>query len=155
MKQADNHTSVERLARRRAGAKMGWYIHATVYVLVNLFLVALAASHDGHWAVFPLLGWGLDRQGRSSGRRTQQSPQRQDRGPRLGQRDDTIGFLTHSLTMGAGCIADNPSRQSSSVAWAHERSPFLALRPADGAGSAHQRSGDRNERATSDQATPR
>ena len=51
--------SVERLARRRAGAKMGWYIHATVYVLVNLFLVLLAASRDQNWALYPLLGWGL------------------------------------------------------------------------------------------------
>lgn len=50
---------VERLARRRAGAKLGWYIHATVYVLVNLFLVILAASYKQNWAVYPLLGWGL------------------------------------------------------------------------------------------------
>ena len=28
--------STERLARRRAGAKMGWYIHAAVYLAVNL-----------------------------------------------------------------------------------------------------------------------
>ena len=38
-------SDVERLARRRAGAKMGWYIHAFVYVLVNLGLVALSAAH--------------------------------------------------------------------------------------------------------------
>lgn len=50
---------LERLARRRAGAKMGWYIHATVYVLVNLFLVILASSRGQHWAMYPLLGWGL------------------------------------------------------------------------------------------------
>jgi 2TM domain len=50
---------VERLARRRAGAKMGWYIHATVYVLVNLFLVILASSRGQDWAMYPLLGWGL------------------------------------------------------------------------------------------------
>jgi hypothetical protein len=49
----------ERLARRRAGAKMGWYIHATVYVLVNLFLVILASSRGQNWAMYPLLGWGL------------------------------------------------------------------------------------------------
>ena len=29
---------LERLARKRAGAKLGWYLHACVYVLVNLFL---------------------------------------------------------------------------------------------------------------------
>jgi hypothetical protein len=50
---------LERLARKRAGAKLGWYIHATVYLLVNLLLVALSVSSGRHWAVFPLLGWGL------------------------------------------------------------------------------------------------
>ena len=58
----DRHPSndpLERLARRRAGAKMGWYIHATVYVLVNLFLVILASSRGQDWAMYPLLGWGL------------------------------------------------------------------------------------------------
>ncbi|VTU25195.1 hypothetical protein H6CHR_02345 [Variovorax sp. PBL-H6] len=50
---------LDRLARRRAGAKMGWYIHATVYVLVNLFLVILASSRGQNWAMYPLLGWGL------------------------------------------------------------------------------------------------
>lgn len=52
---------VDKLARKRAGAKLGWYIHATVYVLVNLFL--FAASHYAfgtrNWSVAPLLGWGL------------------------------------------------------------------------------------------------
>lgn len=56
---SSNHDRVERLARRRAGAKMGWYIHATVYVLVNLFLVLLATSRGQDWAMYPLLGWGL------------------------------------------------------------------------------------------------
>ena len=50
---------IERLARKRAGAKMGWYIHATVYVAVNLMLVALSAMSGRHWAVFPALGWGI------------------------------------------------------------------------------------------------
>jgi hypothetical protein len=50
---------LEQLARKRAGAKLGWYIHATVYLLVNLLLVALSLSSGRHWAVFPLLGWGL------------------------------------------------------------------------------------------------
>ena len=50
---------LERTARRRAGMKMGWYIHATVYVLVNLFLVILASSRGQNWAMYPLLGWGL------------------------------------------------------------------------------------------------
>ena len=50
---------LEHLARKRAGAKLGWYIHATVYLLVNLLLVALSLASGRHWAVFPLLGWGL------------------------------------------------------------------------------------------------
>ncbi|MES2953813.1 MAG: 2TM domain-containing protein [Pseudomonadota bacterium] len=50
---------LERLARKRAAAKLGWYIHATVYLGVNLLLVALSAASGRHWAVFPLLGWGI------------------------------------------------------------------------------------------------
>ena len=50
---------LERLARRRAGAKMGWYIHATVYIAVNLLLAFLSSASDRHWAVFPAFGWGL------------------------------------------------------------------------------------------------
>ena len=51
--------SLDRLAHKRTGAKLGWYIHAIVYVLVNLFL-AFVSSRSGHsWAVFPALGWGL------------------------------------------------------------------------------------------------
>lgn len=52
-------TRLEQLARKRAGAKLGWYIHATVYLLVNLLLLALSLSSGRHWAVFPLFGWGL------------------------------------------------------------------------------------------------
>lgn len=54
-----SRSDVERLARRRAGAKMGWYIHAFVYVLVNLGLVGLSASRGHTWAIYPLMGWGL------------------------------------------------------------------------------------------------
>ena len=50
---------LERLARKRAGAKLGWYLHACVYVLVNLFLAYLSSRHSTHWAIFPALGWGL------------------------------------------------------------------------------------------------
>jgi hypothetical protein len=54
-----SRSDVERLARRRAGAKMGWYVHAFVYVLVNLGLVGLSASRGHTWAIYPLMGWGL------------------------------------------------------------------------------------------------
>lgn len=52
---------IERLARRRAGAKLGWYIHAVVYVVVNLGLLALSEYGMGarRWTIFPVLGWGL------------------------------------------------------------------------------------------------
>ncbi|MDF1485538.1 2TM domain-containing protein [Ramlibacter sp. H39-3-26] len=50
---------IEQLARKRAGAKLGWYIHASIYIAVNLFLIALATHQGRHWAVFPALGWGL------------------------------------------------------------------------------------------------
>jgi hypothetical protein len=50
---------LERLARKRAAAKMGWYIHALVYVCVNLLLTVLSAMSGGGWAVYPALGWGI------------------------------------------------------------------------------------------------
>jgi hypothetical protein len=52
---------LERLAHKRAAAKLGWYIHAVVYVVVNLFIFALSAYAFGRrpWSVFPLLGWGV------------------------------------------------------------------------------------------------
>lgn len=50
---------LERLARRRAGAKMGWYVHAGVYVAVNLTLAMLSAMSGHYWAVFPAAGWGI------------------------------------------------------------------------------------------------
>ena len=50
---------IDRLARRRAGARMGWYAHALVYLAVNAVLAILSLSSDRHWAVYPALGWGL------------------------------------------------------------------------------------------------
>jgi len=52
---------IERVARRRAGAKLGWYIHATIYLVVNLLLFAMSQYAFGHrpWSVFPLIGWGV------------------------------------------------------------------------------------------------
>jgi hypothetical protein len=52
---------MERIAQKRAGAKLGWYIHASLYVLVNLFIFAISRYGFGSrpWSVFPLLGWGL------------------------------------------------------------------------------------------------
>lgn len=52
---------IERLAHKRAGAKLGWYLHASVYVVVNLFIFAISEYAFGQrrWSIFPLLGWGL------------------------------------------------------------------------------------------------
>ncbi len=56
-----SNDDIDRLARRRAGAKLGWYTHAAVYLVVNLFLFALSEYGMGQrrWSVYPMLGWGL------------------------------------------------------------------------------------------------
>ncbi len=53
--------AIEKLARKRAGAKLGWYMHAVLYVVVNLIMLSLSRYGFGHrpWSVYPLLGWGL------------------------------------------------------------------------------------------------
>lgn len=52
---------IEHLARKRAGAKVGWYLHACLYLVVNIAL--FAASYYGYrhrpWSVFPAVGWGV------------------------------------------------------------------------------------------------
>ena len=53
------NAQLERLARRRADAKMGWYLHALVYTLVNVGLAAIAVGNGQSWHTYPLLGWGL------------------------------------------------------------------------------------------------
>jgi hypothetical protein len=52
---------IDRLASKRAGAKLGWYAHAAVYVVVNLFLFGMSTYAFGtrRWSLSPLLGWGL------------------------------------------------------------------------------------------------
>ncbi len=50
---------IDRLARKRAGAKMGWYLHAAIYVLVNLGLATISLANGRTWHAYPLLGWGL------------------------------------------------------------------------------------------------
>ena len=58
---ADNpqDRQLERLARKRARAKRGWYIHAAVYNAVNLLLAMLSAMSGRGWAVYPAVGWGI------------------------------------------------------------------------------------------------
>lgn len=50
---------IERLARKRAGRKMGWYIHAVVFITVNTGLAVLSSFTDRHFAVVSAFGWGL------------------------------------------------------------------------------------------------
>ncbi|MES2939119.1 MAG: 2TM domain-containing protein [Pseudomonadota bacterium] len=59
MQSIQQNTDIERLARRRAGAKMGWYIHATVFLAVNAMLMLLSFASGRHWAVYPAFGWGI------------------------------------------------------------------------------------------------
>lgn len=54
-----NADTLERRARHRAKAKLGWYTHAAVYLAVNLGLMLLSLSNGRHWAIYPALGWGL------------------------------------------------------------------------------------------------
>ena len=48
-------------AKNRAIAKLGFYIHAAVYVVVNviLALINLITAPQNIWFIWPLLGWGI------------------------------------------------------------------------------------------------
>ena len=52
---------IERVARKRAGAKLGWYVHAAVYLVVNgaMFLASMYGLRQRPWTIFPAMGWGL------------------------------------------------------------------------------------------------
>ena len=52
---------LERVARKRAGAKLGWYAHACVYLVVNLAMVlaSMYGLRQRPWTLYPALGWGL------------------------------------------------------------------------------------------------
>ena len=47
-------------ARKRVEALKGFYIHATVFVLVNIALLVINVMVGGGWWFYwPLLGWGI------------------------------------------------------------------------------------------------
>ena len=50
-----------KVAEKRAKAKLGFYIHATVYVFVTVFQVGIHSftTPDEMWSIFPALGWGV------------------------------------------------------------------------------------------------
>ena len=50
---------IERTARRRAGARLGWIVHASVYLLVNGFALAIAATTGGRMVGAGAVGWGF------------------------------------------------------------------------------------------------
>ncbi len=50
---------IERVARRRAGAKLGFFIHAAVFAAVNLVLGTVAFASGRDWAVYPAFGWAV------------------------------------------------------------------------------------------------
>jgi hypothetical protein len=66
---AQEHADAERRERRRArwssDQRRGFRIHATVFVAVQLLLVAVwalswATEGDSYpWFIYPLLGWGV------------------------------------------------------------------------------------------------
>lgn len=51
--------NLERLARRRAKAKFGFYIHALIYAVVITGLSLLTFSQGKPWSLWPAAGWGL------------------------------------------------------------------------------------------------
>jgi hypothetical protein len=48
-------------AKQRVEAKLGFYIHLGVYLLVNALLVILnvTIAKGYFWAIWPIAGWGL------------------------------------------------------------------------------------------------
>ena len=51
--------TIDRLARRRAGRKYGWTIHALVFVAVNAGLAVTALANGRPWLMATIFGWGL------------------------------------------------------------------------------------------------
>ena len=48
-------------AKERVEALRGFYIHLTVYVIVNLglFIINMMMSPETLWFIWPLMGWGI------------------------------------------------------------------------------------------------
>ena len=51
--------NLEQLAVRRARAKAAWWMHATIFLIVNAGMAALSLASGRHWAIYPFLGWGV------------------------------------------------------------------------------------------------
>ena len=52
---------LDKIARRRAGAKLGFYLHASIFAVVNLalYLINTELNPGRLWHVWPLAGWGI------------------------------------------------------------------------------------------------
>jgi len=48
-------------AKKRAEAKLGFYLHLAVYIVVNILLIIinLSTSTEYLWFKWPLIGWGI------------------------------------------------------------------------------------------------
>ncbi len=57
----ENEDRIYQRAKARVEALRGFYIHAMVYVTVNLglFAINMLTSRDSLWFYWPLLGWGI------------------------------------------------------------------------------------------------
>lgn len=54
-----NANAIDRLARKRARAKMGFYTHALIYTVVITGLTLLSFGRGQLWSLWPTAGWGL------------------------------------------------------------------------------------------------
>ena len=56
-----NHDELHKKAEARVDARIGFYIHAAVYALVNalLWVINAIASPEYLWARWPTMGWGI------------------------------------------------------------------------------------------------
>ena len=54
---------LRQMARKRAKAKTGFYIHLIVYLIVNILLFSIwyitLGPSEFPWFIFPLVGWGI------------------------------------------------------------------------------------------------
>ena len=51
--------TLDRLARQRTGCKIGWTIHALIFVAVNAGLAVMALANGRPWLMGTFFGWGL------------------------------------------------------------------------------------------------
>ena len=56
----ENQETYQR-ARKRAEAKLGFYLHLAVYIVINILLIIinLSTSTQYLWFKWPLIGWGI------------------------------------------------------------------------------------------------